>query len=142
MSFSKAVKYTHKVVSAPKEFILKFNSLSNVLIVKFAFGYLFSHHTALKTPPPPKSPLRLAPRAHVWSVSSLDFTLPPKRKLPTFLKSENGDFRCLICTEIGSCSCILRLRHLKPGCFFFETLSVVQGKTNLNLFPELTPFVN
>ena len=145
MSFSKTVKYKHKVVSAPKN---PFHH-RKILIVKFAFGYLFSHHTALKTPKmhsqttscskfpgksmPPPSPLKLAPRAHVWSVSSLDRTLPPK-KPPTVLKSENGDFRRLISTEIGSSSYFLRLKHLKPGCFCFETLSVVQGKINFNLF--------
>ena len=56
------------------------------------------------------------------------------KKPPTVLKSENGDFRRLISTEIGSSSYFLRLKHLKPGCFCFETLSVVQGKINFNLF--------
>ena len=41
VTFSKAVKYIHKVVSSPKKSILKFNGLSNIHIFKFAFGCLF-----------------------------------------------------------------------------------------------------
>ena len=46
--FSKTVKYIHKVVSGSKK-SLKFNGLSNAHIFKFAFGCLFSHHTASRT---------------------------------------------------------------------------------------------
>ena len=49
MTFSKTVNYIHKLVSAPKKSILKFNALSNIHIFKFAFGCLFSHHTLFKT---------------------------------------------------------------------------------------------
>ena len=49
VTFSKTLNYIHKLVSEPKGSILKFNGLSNIHIVKFDFGYLFSHRTAFKT---------------------------------------------------------------------------------------------
>jgi len=48
-TFSKTVKYIHKVVSVAKKSILKFTGVSNIHIFKFTFGCLFSHHTAFKT---------------------------------------------------------------------------------------------
>ena len=49
VTFSKTVKYLHKVFSVPKKFNLKFNGLSNIKNFEFPFGYLFSHRTAFKT---------------------------------------------------------------------------------------------
>ena len=47
--FSKTVKFTCKVVSVPKTSGFKFNSLSNIHVLRFAFDCLFSHHTAFNT---------------------------------------------------------------------------------------------
>ena len=96
MTFSKTVKYIHKVVSDPKKSILKFNGLSNIHIFSFAFRCLFHIILPLKRTNAfwlrqpnfqnfpgqhvPASPLRLAPLAHVWSVSSLDRN--PRKKTP------------------------------------------------------------
>ena len=95
-TFSKTVKYVHKVVSAPKKSILKFNGLSNIHIFKFAFDCLFSHQIVSKTH---KIHSFIIPRGSVapdplrglclWptfgrSQSSLDRTLLQK-KLPTGL---------------------------------------------------------
>ena len=95
-TYSKTVKYVHKVVSAPKKSILKFNGLSNIHIFKFAFDCLFSHHTVSKTHkihsfiiPRGSVPLDPLGGLCLWrtfgrSQSLLDRTLL-QRKLPTGL---------------------------------------------------------
>ena len=86
MTFSKTVKYIHKVVSAPKKIYCKFNSFSTIHVFKFAFACLFSNHTAFKTHEmqhAPGHPLRLAPAALVWSA-------PPRWMAPSRKKKQTN----------------------------------------------------
>ena len=118
VTFSKTVNYIHKLVSAPKRSILKFNGLGNIHIFKFAFGCLVftsyclqNAHNAFSDNLIFKISLGACPhfplKAHAPAARLLCLVVgshPPQKNLPT------GLFLFLFCPF---CSLLMLT------CFFF-----------------------